>query len=449
MFCKYCGKELKDGSRFCVHCGARLEEEAAAAVEAEVQQEDIGEEEKLRKIIGKHADDYLAKFADLRSGGKDRMNWASFFLSLIHAAYRNVWKDWLKALKWPLLMEAVCLVLAGICFLANPVVGMFLMLPVWIGSMWMLVMQILFAKRFNRVYMRHVEQKLGRGDINPDPSGKRVIVVWLVYAAVYLVISLMFSAGVMGSLSGTSLDYAEMDRELLEYAEGLEDEEVSEEEWIPEDVDIPQDEWEEEAAQTQDITVTPVIWEGGYQRAYGPSTYLMIVSEDEQGMLFSMSVGYSGYLAYVDIREYEAEWQEEGMAVYREDDYELSFFKEEDGSLWLLENQDSPYGVNLGGIYYLEENAVYPDCEYVFPDHYVVSEEDCEGLTALECRIAKNEIYARHGRRFKDEALQNYFDSCSWYEGYIEPEDFTEQMLTDSDMLSLHAIEAYESRMGF
>lgn len=143
----------------------------------ETQQEHVGEEERLRRIIGKNADAYLARFEELRSGGKDRMNWASFFLSLFHAAYRNVWKDWLKAVKWPLIMEAVCLAAAGICLLTSPVTGMLLMIPLWIGAMWMLVMQILFAKRFNRIYLRHVERKLAHGDDTPDPSGKRVILV--------------------------------------------------------------------------------------------------------------------------------------------------------------------------------------------------------------------------------------------------------------------------------
>ena len=32
------------------------------------------------------------------------MNWASFFLSLYHAAYRGVWREWLRAVMWSLLI---------------------------------------------------------------------------------------------------------------------------------------------------------------------------------------------------------------------------------------------------------------------------------------------------------------------------------------------------------
>lgn len=35
------------------------------------------------------------------------------------------------------------------------------------------------------------------------------------------------------------------------------------------------------------------------------------------------------------------------------------------------------------------------------------------------------------GRRFQDESPQSYFDGLSWYDGYVEPEDFV-----DSEELS-------------
>lgn len=192
-------------------------------------------------------------------------------------------------------------------------------------------------------------------------------------------------------------------------------------------------------------------WEGTYQRATGPSVYLSIDSGDETGIVFSAGVGYSGYLAYVDMREYKADRQEDGTAIYCEGDYVLTFSVDEEGIVVLEENQDSPYGINLAGIYPREENVIYPECEFIFPESDIVelTEMDYEGLTALECKIAKNEIYARRGRKFKDESLNNYFDSCSWYEGYIEPEDFTEDMLNEIERTNIDLIVEYENMMGF
>ena len=72
-----------------------------------------------------------------------------------------------------------------------------------------------------------------------------------------------------------------------------------------------------------------------------------------------------------------------------------------------------------------------------------------EGLSKEECRIARNEIYARHGRMFTDETLQSYFDSKDWYDGYIEPEDFDESVLNEYETSNRDLIVEYETEMGY
>ena len=64
--------------------------------------------------------------------------------------------------------------------------------------------------------------------------------------------------------------------------------------------------------------------------------------------------------------------------------------------------------------------------EYIIydSDSRYITEADLQGLSKEQLRIARNEIYARYGRKFSDAELQSYFDSCSWYNGYIEPNDF-------------------------
>lgn len=65
---------------------------------------------------------------------------------------------------------------------------------------------------------------------------------------------------------------------------------------------------------------------------------------------------------------------------------------------------------------------------YILPDSDSVklTKSDLAGLSSEELRIARNEIYARHGRRFKDTELQDYFDSQDWYYGSIEPDEFVD-----------------------
>jgi hypothetical protein len=48
-------------------------------------------------------------------------------------------------------------------------------------------------------------------------------------------------------------------------------------------------------------------------------------------------------------------------------------------------------------------------------DQRLLGEEDLNGLSSTELRIARNEIYARHGRFFVDQTLANYFSQFSWY----------------------------------
>ena len=41
-----------------------------------------------------------------------------------------------------------------------------------------------------------------------------------------------------------------------------------------------------------------------------------------------------------------------------------------------------------------------------------------------QLELAKNEIYARHGRKFVTQRIADYFNSKSWYKGTVEPETF-------------------------
>ncbi|MCR5272889.1 MAG: YARHG domain-containing protein [Lachnospiraceae bacterium] len=96
-------------------------------------------------------------------------------------------------------------------------------------------------------------------------------------------------------------------------------------------------------------------------------------------------------------------------------------------------------------------SASTDDADYILPNSSteLISEADLEGFDAEQCKIARNEIYARHGRKFKDEELQAYFDSKDWYEGTIEADDFEESMLSDIEIKNKDVIVSYEEENGF
>ena len=90
------------------------------------------------------------------------------------------------------------------------------------------------------------------------------------------------------------------------------------------------------------------------------------------------------------------------------------------------------------GIRYKLEGRTTADIyqgDYVFPasDKRRLDADDI-GLAETTDNIIQtgiNEIYARHGRIFQDEEWKQYFSNKKWYRGTIEPDNFTDDMLSE------------------
>lgn len=85
--------------------------------------------------------------------------------------------------------------------------------------------------------------------------------------------------------------------------------------------------------------------------------------------------------------------------------------------------------------------------DYIFPrsSYEYLGKSDLEGLSKEELRLGRNEIYARHGRRFNDKTLQWYFDAKPWYQGTIAPGDFKESVLNPWEKENIRRITQAES----
>ena len=66
------------------------------------------------------------------------------------------------------------------------------------------------------------------------------------------------------------------------------------------------------------------------------------------------------------------------------------------------------------------------DGEYILPESNTraLTRDDLKDLTKEQLRLARNEIFARHGMIFGVEDLDQYFKSKSWYEPTVPAEDF-------------------------
>jgi hypothetical protein len=73
-----------------------------------------------------------------------------------------------------------------------------------------------------------------------------------------------------------------------------------------------------------------------------------------------------------------------------------------------------------------------------------ISESMLQGLSLHELRLLRNEVYARHGRQFRAEWLQQYFFEQPWY---TPDENFKDEELSGNDKINVETIVRYENKL--
>ena len=63
-------------------------------------------------------------------------------------------------------------------------------------------------------------------------------------------------------------------------------------------------------------------------------------------------------------------------------------------------------------------------------------------------KITRNEIYARHGRIFNDQELQEYFQRQNWYVPQTASNDFNDSCLNEVEKYNIQLISTYEQQIG-
>lgn len=84
--------------------------------------------------------------------------------------------------------------------------------------------------------------------------------------------------------------------------------------------------------------------------------------------------------------------------------------------------------------------------DFLLPDSSTryLTDNDLETLTWEELCLARNEIFARHGRIFTTNEIASYFNQKPWYRGTISPESFGEAMLSSIERANIQFIVDYE-----
>ena len=471
-FCTQCGAKMPKEARFCTSCGSAFKlEEANKAVEPKktetvqsvsaLVQPTAAMDDKERVIIRNNTEYYQRQFEDIRRGGKGKMNWASFFLNLYHAAYRNVWKEWLKdtgkfMFAAYAVMAAGSLIFLGLCFFTDLVAAgrMIFFAGLGIGGVLgviYVVKQILFSMKFNKVYLDHVEKKKQAGDSSSDPSVGRAVLVVVVMSVI---------TGILAAIAGTSVSLASLSALVSSEIEDGNDYYIGND--IPDfstdfsadspGITAPADRVSGQQIQAEDIFVSypdEVSW-------FNPNGYYMIpYSEDgEEIVMFCTEndMANSAQAYYLEVENTEAtsngglkvtgtmygsaktEKISNGEFTVTWDSYESI-----DYASVALKNSVIDTDTSMTGEYSyygpvgmdeVETDTVVSEPadseEYIIPgsDSRYLTDADVEGLDLDQIRFAINEIYARHGRAFQTEDLNEYFSSKSWYTPLYSADEF-------------------------
>lgn len=95
------------------------------------------------------------------------------------------------------------------------------------------------------------------------------------------------------------------------------------------------------------------------------------------------------------------------------------------------------------------EPEVDMDADYILPESNskLLTDADVAGLSLQEINYAKNEIYARHGRKFDSPELQRYFKSKTWYKDDIAPDKFSTDVFNRYERKNVQFLAQKEESM--
>ena len=90
------------------------------------------------------------------------------------------------------------------------------------------------------------------------------------------------------------------------------------------------------------------------------------------------------------------------------------------------------------------------DMYWILYDYCVENDEE-EYLdiyfAAFLC-YGRNEVFARHGRKFDSQELQSFFDEMDWYAPIYEPDEFDYEDLSEIEKANVDLMREREEELG-
>ena len=169
--------------------------------------------------------------------------------------------------------------------------------------------------------------------------------------------------------------------------------------------------------------------------------------------------GFASFGENIGEFTFESDLVNNSTVIYKEeyfnnDQYVAFYFS--DSNVSVIDNLNT-WGLNVtftgnyaryirdyGGI---EKDESIQDDDYILPysSTRVLSYDELDGLTSTELRIARNEIYARYGRQFQNQDLQDYFNTKSWYISIPKLQNEVEPLISSIEKKNIDIIMDCES----
>lgn len=116
------------------------------------------------------------------------------------------------------------------------------------------------------------------------------------------------------------------------------------------------------------------------------------------------------------------------------------------------QNKDTSYTTNYDEEYNEEYDEPSEDNDLIEYTNYIFEDSDSrylenwelENLSQYELKLARCEIYARHGYIFDEQEVYDYFWEKDWCYPEIDPDDWTDDYLNEYEQANINLISEYE-----
>ena len=199
-----------------------------------------------------------------------------------------------------------------------------------------------------------------------------------------------------------------------------------------------------------DFTVTlPADWKGKYGITQQDNFYIFYQQSSKalgyNGTLFTIGkytdmsyqdlpsyrvLGMGGGAAYVLMLPTDVQYAQNNEAAQKEYTAMASEINQIAAGIQILVTGDGP---QTEAIQIQEQTPAQADSsEYILPEssERALTDADVQGMSYDDLQMAINEIYARHGRIFGTESIQQYFEGKSWYQGTTDADHFSDSVFS-------------------